>query len=97
MNTIDSDLRAQSQSMSTSVTDEIPVAENYEKIFNTLKDPDIHLPVLENEFEGETEQLCCEKCGWYQEVPLQRDDYRCVNNNCQAKRKWIRWWFALEA
>ena len=89
MNTIDSDLRAQSQSMSTSVTDEIPVAENYEKLFNAMTDPDIHLPVFENEFEGETEQLCCEKCGWYQEVPLQRDDYRCVNYDCQAKRKFL--------
>lgn len=90
MNTIDSDLRAQSQAMSTSVTDEIPVAENYEKLFNAMTDPDIHLPVFEeNEFEGETEQLCCEKCGWYQQVPLQVDDYRCVNKSCQAKRKFL--------
>ncbi len=71
MNTEDSDLRAQSQVMSTSVTDEIPVAKNYDEIFNAMTDPDIHLPAVEeNEFEGETEQLCCEKCGWYQQVPL---------------------------
>ena len=90
MNTIDSDLRAQSQAMSTSVTDEIPVAKNYDEIFNAMTDPDIHLPAVEeNEFEGETEQLCCEKCGWYQQVPLQVDDYHCVNESCQAKRKFL--------
>ena len=38
-----------------------------------------------DEQHGYGEQLCCEKCGWYQHVT----EGKCVNKDCQASRKYL--------
>ena len=39
----------------------------------------------DDERHGYGEQLCCEKCGWYQHIT----EGKCVNKKCQAPRKYL--------